>query len=78
MQNREFWAHVAMSVVITISVGTACYFIGSNQGLRQQDSKVILELRQKNQNLVTVVNFSIKQDTTGSVLKIVKEVGLLK
>jgi len=65
-------------IVLLIAVGVAAFFIGSNQGLRQQDSKVISELRQKNQNLVTVVNFSIKQDTTGSVLKIVKEVGLLK
>jgi len=65
-------------IVLLIAVGVAAFFIGSNQGLRQQDSKVISELRQNNQKLIKVVNFAMKQDTTGSVNKIIKDVGLLK
>lgn len=65
-------------VVIIVAVGFACFFVGSNQGLREQDAKVIKELRQNNQKLIQVVNFSIKRDTTGAVSSAARKVGLIK
>ncbi len=81
---RDFLDNInTREIVLLFAVGVACYFIGSGQGLRDQDSRVITELRQSSQNLVDankkivkVVNFAIKQDTTGAVINMVKKAGL--
>lgn len=74
---REFWSVILMSLV-TVSVGVACYFVGSNKGLREQDSRVIVELRQNNKKLAQLINFEIKRDTTGVFKSIVEKHLLVK
>ena len=63
-------------IVLLIAVGAACFFIGSNQGLRSRDLNTITILRQRNTKLVQVVNYASKADTTKGVIKLIKALGL--
>jgi len=81
---KEFFSKIDLrEIVLLFAVGAACLFYGDNRGLRQQDSRVITVLGQRNKELtdvnkkiVKVLIFAIKQDTTGAVEDEVKNLGL--